>query len=559
MPVRSGVLDRRYVFEYDLGQWTFGTTQVLRERQSGALKACKTVPKAIVKGQADTLSRLQKLQKLSHPHICSVTDVQEDQNNYFIISDAYIGGDVGDWMDRLDDSQWWLVEQTVATYIGQVVAALAYCHSQQVYHRDLRPSSILLTSKMPDATILVSDFGLAEIFDPNHTFTQTNPTPYVAPELRSESGRVAGGAPDVWSVGAIAYALLIGHPPNDEGSGFDLSPSRLFRGAPDRDAWAGRSASSRSFVRRLLRPAGDRPTAARVLQHPWLKGVVLPRTPSGSAPESSQELRQKMVCYMAAVLLVPAEVPSADFSSLRTAFVQADHDYDGLTQRSTALELLLNMAGTEASSSSPGKADVDEALELVDVRGTGILDLCALACAAVLARLLRTMAREPLPLPQSPSARRSARAGELRQRAVERFFEVYGDDHSRSAISASSLSERLRTQTGHGMEAYAGVSYDEVLSVFPDEGSIDRRTLASELATGSGRGTPLCCWCDPVTHEVDPESCWEPTLSMDGLDSFLRGAWLSCGIGAQPRRRSGSKKLEPDCVPPHQCFGDVGI
>ncbi|CAK0788626.1 unnamed protein product [Prorocentrum cordatum] len=41
------------------------------------------------------------------------------------------------------------------------------------------------------------------------------------------------------------------------------------------DGWNDRTPLSRDFTQRLLRPAaGDRPTAAKALHHPWLKGLT---------------------------------------------------------------------------------------------------------------------------------------------------------------------------------------------------------------------------------------------------------------------------------------------
>lgn len=561
MAVRSSVLDRWYIYEYELGQWTFGTTQAVRERKTDRLKTCKVVQKALAQGRNDVLPRLQKLRELSHPLVCSITDVLEDPTYYFILSDAYSGGDLGDWMDHLDKNQFWLTESTVAAYIAQLAAAVAYCQSQQVHHRDLRPCSLQLSSKMPDATILVSDFGLAEIFDPDNTSAQRSPNPYAAPELCSHTGRVSGGAPDVWSMGAITYALLIGHAPQDEG--FDLSPSRLLHGAPDKDAWAGRSAASQELVHWLMQSAGDRPTAARILSHRWLKTVVLPSFPAGSEQDSNKEVRKKQVCYMTGVLLIPAEVLHGELKSLKAAFRQADHDYDGLLQNTTALELLLTMPTTEASSSSSWKEDLEEALQVIDVRGTGVVDFCSASCALALARARcvgvgMQAPKWPRP-PLSPSAQRLALEDEFSQRALDAFFEVYGDARARSVVPVHVLYERLHTPVAQEVEVSSGVNYDEMLSVFRDMEYIDRQTLASELLGCAGRGTPLSWGStpDPVTHEVDVDNCWEPPLSIGGIDSFLRGAFFrSCGVsGEDGGRPYDAKLLELDCHSTTQCIG----
>merc|ERR1712079_508194 len=70
-----------------------------------------------------------------------------------------------------------------------------------------------------------------------------------------------------------AHSLLVGHPPKQDGGTWSIGAGLLSRQV-ENDGWSDRSAASNDFVRRLLQPAGSRPTAARALQHPWMKGVV---------------------------------------------------------------------------------------------------------------------------------------------------------------------------------------------------------------------------------------------------------------------------------------------
>ncbi|CAE8732900.1 unnamed protein product [Polarella glacialis] len=163
--VRSQVLDRFYTFEYEVGLWTYGAVQVLKERRGGMLRTCKTVEKAMLKDPVAVLMRLQKLRGLQHPLLCGIREVLEDPHHYFIVSDRMAGGDVADWLDWLDEDDM-IQEETCAAYVGQVLVALAYCHSHGCYHQDLRPNNVLLTSREGDARVMVSDVGIAIALDP---------------------------------------------------------------------------------------------------------------------------------------------------------------------------------------------------------------------------------------------------------------------------------------------------------------------------------------------------------------------------------------------------------
>merc|ERR1719264_1080476 len=91
----------------------------------------------------------------------------------------------------------WLQEACVAAYICQVLAAMAHCHAEGVYHRNLHPGNVLLTSKLPDAVAVVRDFGLAPLVDTTNSVLLQNPSPYQAPELRMKTGQVSGAGLDV--------------------------------------------------------------------------------------------------------------------------------------------------------------------------------------------------------------------------------------------------------------------------------------------------------------------------------------------------------------------------
>lgn len=517
---RCPALDKRYIFEYDVGTWTFGDIQVLKERDSGTMRTCKVVKKAKVQFTSDVLTRLKSLQELQHPHICSITDVLEDKESFYIVTEFFQGGDVQDWMERMDESNW-LQESTCAAYIRQAILALTHSHSSQVIHRDLRPSNMLLTSKLPDAVVKVTDFGLASILDPDGTVQSRQFSQYTVPEaLRGEKS----GTGDIWSIGAIAHALLVGQAPDEnssvmaaENSGWNLT--RKVRSADD-EVWNERSEFSRDFVTKCLRLRGERLTAAKLLWHPWLKGLTpLSGVQFRADTEVARDLRHKMLCYTLSVVLLPVVVPYKDFEQLRVCFQRCDADRDGLISREAAQRLLLSRRNQIDA--------VNPALSIVDVAKTDCLDLCAVACADIIVRDFFAAGPTNAPL-CGPF-----RATDLAPKMLKLFFETFGDRRNgapQASVSAGNVKGKLRTATAREIEQYASVRYDDLLACLPEDRAIDSQLLTTHLSQNAGRGTPLGTDCDeaPVPAESSP---WSLAAGAFGLD--VSGIFQSCGMGAK--------------------------
>ncbi|MBN1250059.1 MAG: protein kinase [Anaerolineae bacterium] len=151
------------------------------------------------------------LARLNHPHLVRVTDFFEEQDRAYLVMDFVEGRSLADVIVQ-DGAQ---PESKVLGWGRQLLEALDYCHTHGVVHRDIKPQNIIVK---PDGAIVLVDFGLVKLWDPNDPRTRTvmrgMGTPeYAPPEQYGAGTDHTGPASDIYSLGATLYHLLTGQAP----------------------------------------------------------------------------------------------------------------------------------------------------------------------------------------------------------------------------------------------------------------------------------------------------------------------------------------------------------
>jgi len=98
------------------------------------------------------------------------------------------------------------VEEALS-YLGQITSALLYLHGRGIIHQDVKPSNVFIGGKVAK----LGDFGVARTKDNPKPFERAGSPFYMAPELFR--GQPASPASDAYSLGIMAYELLLGRRP----------------------------------------------------------------------------------------------------------------------------------------------------------------------------------------------------------------------------------------------------------------------------------------------------------------------------------------------------------
>lgn len=157
--------------------------------------------------EARTISRLH------HPGIIEIYDIFMENNTAYYVMEYIEGESLGD----IVKSRGALPEKEALRYIRETAEALAYIHSRNINHLDIKPNNLMLRRR--EGKIVVIDFGVSKQYDEN-TNESTTTTPVgislgYSPAEQYQKNGVSTFSPqsDIYSLGATLYKLLTGVTP----------------------------------------------------------------------------------------------------------------------------------------------------------------------------------------------------------------------------------------------------------------------------------------------------------------------------------------------------------
>ncbi len=212
-----GSLINQYKIQEKIGSGGQGTVYKALDTKLNRTVVIKILPPELTAKTANFRRferEAQLCSQLDHPNICTVYDFHSE-NGVFYIAMQYVEGKN---VRQLVAGRPLELKSAVSIAI-QVTDALAYAHSKNIIHRDIKAGNIMVTSA-GQAKIL--DFGLAKLLEDEYD-SQTKghnksditelgipygTATYAAPE--QARGERADSRSDIFSTGVLLYEMLTG-------------------------------------------------------------------------------------------------------------------------------------------------------------------------------------------------------------------------------------------------------------------------------------------------------------------------------------------------------------
>ncbi|XP_075481731.1 LOW QUALITY PROTEIN: mitogen-activated protein kinase 20-like [Primulina tabacum] len=206
----------RYKIQEVVGRGSYGVVCSAIDTHTGEKVAIKKIRDIFehVSDAARILREIKLLRLLRHPDIVDIKHImlppsRREFKDIYVVFEL-MESDLHQVIKANDD----LTREHYQFFLYQLLRALKYIHTANVYHRDLKPKNILANA---NCKLKICDFGLARVAF-NDTPTTIFWTDYVAtrwyraPELCGSFFSKYTPAIDIWSIGCIFAEVLTGRP-----------------------------------------------------------------------------------------------------------------------------------------------------------------------------------------------------------------------------------------------------------------------------------------------------------------------------------------------------------
>ena len=319
----------RYIIGNVVGEGTFGVVRKGFDKINETFRpvALKFVNKAKLRftyqwsdeDEAKMMTEVKILRQMNHPCVTELVEFFNAKDVLVIVMEFAEGGELEKQV-LLDKTMGRLSESVAKFQFYQISHTVAYLHSINICHRDLKLSNILMSQPDPECLLKISDFGISKIWTAENLLRTKIGTPmFMAPEVNNAtSGSEYTCKADCWALGIVLYQLLAGVLPHDS------------NGSTEGPEWEHISDLAKDLVHKLLNDdPNERLEAAGILHHAWFV----------SDPLVSNRSRNKMF------------QTEDSFVSFRSLALEAGSKAASFNQSGSDAELAVSLHNTNLNSS----------------------------------------------------------------------------------------------------------------------------------------------------------------------------------------------------------------
>ena len=191
----------KYELLGEIGRGGMGVVYKARQKDLNRIVAIKMIL-ASQWASAAEIARFQAearaAARLRHRNIVGIFEVGEEFGRHFFAMDYVPGESLAAVIAKRSPSH-----EQAARWMVSIAQAVEHLHEQGLIHRDLKPSNILIDE---EGEPMVTDFGLAKIFDSDSGATRTGTilgTPsYMSPEQAAGRNALVTARSDIYSTGS---------------------------------------------------------------------------------------------------------------------------------------------------------------------------------------------------------------------------------------------------------------------------------------------------------------------------------------------------------------------
>ena len=218
-----------------IGEGTYGTVFKAKHKETGEIVALKRV-------QLDdddegvpssALREICILKELKHRNVVRLHDVLHSERKMTMVFE-YCEQDLKKYFDSCGGE---IDSAIVQSFMYQLLRGLAFCHHQNVLHRDLKPQNLLINR---NGDLKLADFGLARSFGiPVRCYSAEVVTLWYRPPDVLFGAKLYTTTIDTWSAGCIFAEISNAGIPLFPGNDVDDQLKRIFKilGTPTEQTW----------------------------------------------------------------------------------------------------------------------------------------------------------------------------------------------------------------------------------------------------------------------------------------------------------------------------------